>query len=269
MAEDRYAIVQAAELLNLPAGSEAKGKRRLLNEFLRNPFLDDDAQGLALRAGLAEAETAALIAGLCQEGLLKTAGRRGYMLDLAAVRAGAAAVPPPQAGVLGGEPQAGEVPVGIVLLRADGQPELVNPQAAAWLAVPAEGLDAATFEAVTGVDPRLVLGGMPQVSTVLPRPQPLQAVMYACSLAGEPGVLVVLQDTAVQAEMTRIHARVQEELFARLQGEVVAPVLLIQRFLENPNAKGLGQARAALEQINRFLEEFALHSQAGRETAGV
>ena len=55
MADGLYALVQAAELLALPTEPCVESKRRLLEEFLLNPFLDDDIQGLALRAGMERA----------------------------------------------------------------------------------------------------------------------------------------------------------------------------------------------------------------------
>jgi hypothetical protein len=72
-----------------------------------------------------------------------------------------------------------EVPLlGLILMRADGRPELVDDQAVAWLGVPAEGLDAATFEILTGVDPALMLGGAPRLSFTLNEPRPLIVTMW-------------------------------------------------------------------------------------------
>jgi len=53
-------------------------------------------------------------------------------------------------------------------------------------------------------------------------------------------------------------AHFQEELFTKLREELVDPLVLIQQFLEDPQSAGLGPARAALEQINWFLDDFML-----------
>jgi hypothetical protein len=153
--------------------------------------------------------------------------------------------------------------VGIVLLGADGRAALANDQATGWLGVPAAELDATTFQAVTGIDPALVLDGAPRAQFSLRQPRSLRVILHACCVGGEPGVLVVLQESDATVELARIQAQVQEELYARLRGEVAEPVLLIQQFLEEPTAEGLGQARAALEQVNRFLEEFLLSGGSG------
>jgi len=159
--------------------------------------------------------------------------------------------------------------LGLILMGADGQAELVDEQAASWLGVSAERLDAATFETLTGIDPGLMLGGAPKLSFTIAEPCPLMVTMHACCLGDEPGVLIVLQEAipaivAVPVEMATVQAHLQEELFRRLQDEVVEPVMFIQQFLENPDAEGLGQARAALEQVNQFLEGFLLDGRKGR-----
>lgn len=279
MTNGEYAVGQVAEILALPAEPQALTKQRLLDEFLHNPFLDDDTLGLALRAGISRAETEALLADLCREGLLKDAGQRGYMLDLEAIGPEGLARDlsgaPPAAASAGNieaiETRAPGVSpaLGLILMNANGQAELVDEQAASWLGVSAERLDAATFESLTGIDPGLMLGGSSKLSFAVAEPCPLMATMHTCCLGDEPGVLIVLQEVvpavaATPVEMVAVQAYLQEELFGRLRDEVVEPVMLIQQFLENPDAKGLGQARAALEQVNQFLEGFLLDGRKGR-----
>lgn len=279
-----FAVTRAGELLSLPAGPRAESKRRLLAEYLRNPFLDDDLHALTLRLGAARAEVGDLLLELCQEGLLKESGRRGYLLDLDGVATGGdegdpgqgiVSLPPealiaqqstPVSGAADALPLAGDPAspaVGIVLLGAGGRAELANDQAAEWLGVPATELDAATFQAATGIDPTLVLDGAPRASLSLHHPRPLRVALHSCCVGGSPGVLAVLQESGAAVELARVQAQVQEELYTRLRGEVAEPVLLIQQFLEEPTAEGLGQARAALEQVNRFLEEFMLSGADG------
>ena len=141
MADGLYALVQAAELLALPTEPRVESKRRLLEEFLLNPFLDDDIQGLALRAGMERTEVEKDIADLCLDGVLKEAGQRGYALDLEGRGAEAVEVeanPDEREEGEGTETEAVAAPegsplqteelreprpsLGLLLLRADGQP---------------------------------------------------------------------------------------------------------------------------------------------------
>ena len=278
MTNGEYAVVQAAGILALSAEPQALTKQRLLDEFLYNPFLDDDTLGLALRAGISRAETEALLADLCREGLLKDAGQRGYMLALEEIGAeeltrDLSGAPPAVASagsiaaIATRAPEASPAP-GLILIGADGQAALVDEQAASWLGVSAERLDAATLEALTGIDLELAQEGAPRRSFAVAEPCPLMVTMHACCLGDEPGVLIVLQEAVpaivtTSVEMATVQAHLQEELFGRLQDEVVEPVMLIQQFLENPDAGGLGQARAALEQVNQFLEGFLLDGRKG------
>jgi hypothetical protein len=280
MADGLYALVQAAELLALPTEPRVESKRRLLEEFLLNPFLDDDIQGLALRAGMERTEVEKDIGDLCLDGLLKEAGQRGYALDLEGI--GAEAVEAEETPGERAEDEETEAvtaqkespsqmeelresrpSLGLVLLRADGQPELVDEQAASWLGLAAEELNAAAFEAITGIDPGLMLGGAPKICFTLQDPHPLTVTLQSCALGDEPGVLIALQDAALHVEMAAIHAHVQEELFTRCRNEMVEPMLLIQQFLDDPDTGDLGQTRAAMEHINGFLEEFLLNSPGG------
>ncbi|MEW6754799.1 MAG: hypothetical protein AB1505_28035 [Candidatus Latescibacterota bacterium] len=258
MPEGTYALMGASRVW-AAAGETGGARRRLLEEFLRNPFLDDDALGLALRAGLSREEAQQGLAALCAEGYLKEAGRRGHMLDLGEIR------PPGGAESLAAEP--GPEPVGpaegnggpacgCILMRADGRLEMMDDQAARLLGVEARDFDAAAFEGLTGIDIGLVVGGGARLTFSLAEPRPLVVTLHACCLGNEPGVLIVLESG--QAEVAAIHVQVQEEMFARLRGEMVEPILLIQQFLENPDPEGLGCARAALEQVNRFLDDYLL-----------
>lgn len=279
MADGLYALVQAAELLALPTEPCVESKRRLLEEFLLNPFLDDDIQGLALRAGMERTEVEKDIAGLCLDGLLKEAGQQGYVLDLErmGVEVEVEEIPEEweedeetEAVTAQEEPPApteelreSRPSLGLILLRADGQPGLVDEQAASWLGLAAEELNAAAFEAITGIDPGLMLGGAPKICFTLQEPHPLTVTLQTCALGGEPGVLIALEDAALHVEMAAIHAHVQEELFTRCRDEMVEPMLLIQQFLDDPDTGDLGQTRAAMEHINGFLEEFLLNSPGG------
>ena len=146
----------------LPGPPHANLKRRILDEFMQNPLQDDDIQGLSLRLDADREELSKALDGLCNDRLLKSAGRHGYMLD-------------------------------------------------------PEGLD-------------------------FNRSEPVEAVQAPASALGV--------------------AHFQEELFEKFREELVNPLVLIQQFLENPQTAGLGAARAAMEQINWFLEDYMLSGKA-------
>ena len=266
-----YRVAQFSDLPPLN-GPGAAVKQRVLSEFLGNPFLDDDLQGLALRLGLPRTELEEVLGELCLGPFLKDAGKRGYMLDIekekSSEEANAAGVQDPGSPQQDpGSPGEGEsmlegllesLPVGVILLRADGTAELANQRAAAWLGRSAEDLDADTFARITGYSPSLVLEGDRPVSFSLKEPLALEVEMHLCRLAPEPGILIVLRDASVEKELAKAQAEVQEELFFKMRQEIVEPLLQVRRFLDSSDPQGLGQARAALEQVNKFLEDFLL-----------
>lgn len=65
----------------LPGSPHADVKVRLLEEWLRNPFLDEDLHLLEQRLGAEQTELRRAIDGLCRDGVIRAAGARGYMLD--------------------------------------------------------------------------------------------------------------------------------------------------------------------------------------------
>ena len=263
--------MRPADLSALSGPPHAELKQRILAEFLRNPFLDEDPQALSMRLGVARVDLTDALSGLCQSHFLESAGSRGYVLDLESVVVNEA---PEKVLTLPGETLVAQqdvlppesfpedlvdvLPFGVILLHAGGSLEFANRRAADWLGLPADELDAAGFARITGFDPLQVPEGGSVVSFSLKEPRALEISMHPCSLAIEPAVLIILQDVSLQQEVARVLSRLQEELFVRLHGEMVEPLLLIQQFLEDPDTAQLGQARAALEQINLFLEEFFL-----------
>jgi len=76
------------DLTVLPGTPDADVKRRLLEEWLRNPFLDEDLHLLEQRLGTEQADLRRAIDDLCREGVISSAGARGYMLE-----AGVASLP--------------------------------------------------------------------------------------------------------------------------------------------------------------------------------
>ncbi|MFC1526023.1 hypothetical protein ACFL6X_04335 [Candidatus Latescibacterota bacterium] len=77
--------MQDTDLLVVPGPPHADLKRRLLDEWLRNPFLDEDPHLLGLRLGEPESRLRQALGSLCDQRFLKAAGARGYMLDMALV----------------------------------------------------------------------------------------------------------------------------------------------------------------------------------------
>ena len=137
--------MRPADLPALPEPPQAELKQRILTEYLRNPFLDEDLQALSIRLGAARADLASALSGLCHAHFLKQAGARGYMLDLALVsesRSGVPAGPTEKVVTLPGEalvaqldpiPQGSlptdlvdALPFGVILLHASGTLEFAN-----------------------------------------------------------------------------------------------------------------------------------------------
>ena len=281
MGPDTYALAQAEQLLALPGPPQTALQRELLSEYLRNPFLDDDIQGLALRTGRRRDELLEALEVLMTAGLLQSAGRRGYMLDLerldseteyadkmlvlsevaaaaemdASDGAAAAAVKPAAASDASALLEV--LPFGVALMRPDGVPLMANAAIGRLLGL--ELLDGAGFAARTGCDPALVCEGEAATTFSL-EDDGLEIQVQPCHFAGEPVALVVVQDQSLQREITRAHVQIQEELFGEFRGEVAEPLHVFRNFLENPDAAGLGTARAAFEQIEMFLQAFLLTS---------
>jgi hypothetical protein len=287
MARAPYAVPQAAHYLLLPSEPQAEIQRRLLDEYLRNPFLDDEPTAMALRTGLTRDEVEQGLEALCRRGLLRQSGRSGHALCLAeldppclpaaadsdgstddlspgAEREAGASRATPDAVPAGEETQDDRLTgPGVIVLRADGRALLVDRRAAAWLGADAGDIDTALFRERTGIDPDWLLAGAPRLSFTLTRPAPLVVSLELCSLGSEPGVLVVIQDAGAQALMGAAQVQLQEELFAHLRAKVSHPIMLIQKFLDNPDADGLEHARAALAQINGFLDHYFLSASSG------
>lgn len=270
MGPDIYAVAQAEQLLALPGPPTTEIQRELLSQFLRNPFLDEDAQGLAVRMGLRRAELLETLETLVAAGLLKDAGRRGFMLDLEALdpeveyldkipTLAEEEVEPEQAE--SSELELAEMlPFGMALLRLEGPQIMANAEIGHLLGLPANELDAATFMARTGCDPVLVCAA--GASTTFPlEDSSLEVQVHPRQYQEQPAILLVVQDRGLQHEIARAHVQIQEELFAQLNGEVAKPLQLIRNYLEHADKASLGTARAAFEQVEMFLQSFLLQVQ--------
>ena len=296
-----------------PGPPEADVQHQVLDQWMRNPFLDDDAESLSLRLGIPPSEIKDAIAALCASRFLRNGTSSGYMLlmdleeeevdeEVAAEETVLQASSPPTAsdllhsaaaaaaavdggtesrtsgsedllrplvsplgleGLLSSADAAFEqlveaLPFGVVVLQENGCLELANDKALRWLDMPIDLLDAATFEIVTGVNPLPVAMGEPPISFSMSIPHPVEVAMHKCQLPSGPGVLIALTDVSLQEEVNRLQAELQEELFNRLRQEMVSPLFMIGKFLDHPDAVGLGQARAAMEQINWFFRTYLL-----------
>ncbi|MSR82523.1 MAG: hypothetical protein EXS58_06300 [Candidatus Latescibacteria bacterium] len=252
--------MKVIDLLMLPQPNQAGCKRHLLEEYLSNPFLDDDLQELALRLGVSRTEVATALGELCQGQFLKTQGQRGYVLDLSEV--GEKPTPSltrtPNAlarreGPGGTEPFGTwleALPFGLALLRADGSLDRANERAISWMGISRESFDGKTFERATGVDPTQVLAGGTVLSFTRRLPFALEVEVRPCPPLG---VVIVVQDVSVREELAQIQASFQEAFFARLRLGFVEPLEVLARFLQNPAYQELGLARAAVEQMRWIL----------------
>ena len=265
MGPDIYAVAQAEQLLALPGPPLSEIQRELLSTFLRNPFLDEDAQGLAARTGLRRAELLEGLEALVEAGLLKGAGRRGFMLDLEAldpeVEYADKLLPLPETGAKEAEPVdftwAELLPFGMALFSPGGSTIVANAEFGRLFDLPLEQLDAAAFAARTGCDPVLLCAA--GASTTFPlEDSALEVQMHSRQYGDGLAMLVIIQDRGLQHEITQAHVQIQEELFAQLNGEVAEPLQLIRAYLENPDTASLGTARAAFEQVEMFLQSFML-----------
>ena len=152
MGPDIYAVAQPEQLLALPGPPLTENQRELLSAFLRNPFLDEDTQGLAARTGLRRDELHEGLEALVEAGMLKSAGRRGFMLDLEALDPeieNADKLLPllePAVEEKGAEPvdiaSAELLPFGMALFSSEGTQLAANAEIGRLLELPLEELDA-------------------------------------------------------------------------------------------------------------------------------
>ena len=272
-----------------PGPPMADLKRRMLEEWLRNPFLDDDVKGLCSRLDSPENEVAEALAGLCEAGFLRAAGT-GYALspDLADGRGEAASragsdpgqraslsleIEQTLADLVPGQPldDAGLVdalPFGLVVLRPSGIADLANGKAAEMLGVPLADLDGTAFQRVTGVDPLAALDRSEPLCFSLIDPPALEVTLHGRRLPSGAAILILVRDVSLLEEVSHLQAEAQEELYDRLREEVVRPLAVIRKFLEDPGRDALVQARVAMEQIDGFLQEFYLQGPADRPGTG-
>jgi hypothetical protein len=152
------------------------------------------------------------------------------------------------------------LPIGVVVLSDEGALKLSNQKASDWLGLPVDVLDGATFEIMTGVNPMEVLTGEP-ITFSAKDPTPVEITIRPCLIESGVAVLVVVRDTTLQEEVSKIQAHLQEEIFDQIREEMVDPLFAIEQFLERPEGSTLVQARAAMEQIHWFMRQFFLRDK--------
>ena len=103
------------------------------------------------------------------------------------------------------------------------------------------------------------------ISFSLHGPEAVEVSLHPATLDSGDAVLAVLRDVSLQEEVSQLLGEVQEELFSRLNREMVGPLNLIEQFLNRPDAQALAQARSAMEQINWFLRDYFLRGSTGMD----
>ncbi|MEE3232847.1 MAG: hypothetical protein VX294_01660 [Candidatus Latescibacterota bacterium] len=256
------------DLLSRQIGTEnSEVTRQILGEYIKNPFLDDDMKSLSIRTGLDRDALMPVLAFLREEGLLKSAGRRGYMLDLE----NDTHANQINAKDIGLEPATTLSGTETVQWSIDA---FLNASSTAMAFVYEEmiyvnvsfrqlfGLGDAKFTfkqlvKLFGFDPRIEVDkSETSVSLVL---EPGIEVQLRRSVCGErEGVLVVLSTDPLSWEMSYTHGQLQEDLFEQLSSNVAVPTELLKTFLSNPEKTNLESARSAIEKIDQFLKSYML-----------
>jgi PAS domain-containing protein len=253
----------------LPGPPDDGLKRCILAAYLENPFLDEDLSALCLRLGTDRAATAVALESLCRDRFLLEAGTRGHALELAAVPSNVhtekilslpLAEPPAQAvDETSTEPlpQAlrdlvEALPYGAFLLDAAGTPLAANTLSSEWSGIPLAELDAGRVLRDTGIDP---LQPMDECSVHFAAGRSLVLDVRPYAWEGGDAWLATLRPAA---GVSQTQMAFQEELYVTLKDKVVKPLECVESYLDDPQDCSLGAARAALAQINWFLQDLYL-----------
>ena len=239
-------------------------QQRVLSEYVKNPFLDDDAHVIALRVGMAHQEVGPILSELRQVGLLQSAGRRGHMLDAQTVRETSAdtidPVPvhseteslPPQPFT----PLLDALSCGVALIDVDTGAVEANEAFSQQLDLPSQRLDAERIAERLKCDLHQIVCAQEPVVRVLENGMGVE--LRLGKMGPFNGLIAVVDVGGGAGEISKAHVQIQEDLFAQLREEVTHPAKFLQSFLENPKKSELGQARAAIERIGAFLALYLL-----------
>lgn len=252
-------------------GATSGAQQRVLSEYIKNPFLDDDVQALALRTGIARQELAPILAGLRDAGLLQSAGRRGHMLNgeqLAAPMLAQEVVPLVDAGDVvpaapAWAPLLEALPGGVALLDLRDRSVQANALFYKLLGLSSDAPDADEICVRLGCDVMSLIDDLPLVLAV---ENDLEVQLRPCQMANFDGIVATVNSVDPTWEVSKAQVQIQEDLYAQLRDEVAGPADFLQAFLEKPKKSELGQARAAIERINACLSLFLLNNPSDEDS---
>ena len=212
-------------------------QQRILGEYVRNPFLDDDAHALALRVGMAHKEVGPIVAELRQVGLLQSAGRRGHMLDVQTVRETSASTvdPSPVNNETAALPPQHFAPLldalscGVALIDVDTGFVEANEAFSQQLYLSSQRLDAEQLVECLKCDLHQIACAREPVVCVLENG--VRVELRSGKMARFSG-LTAEDDVGGSAwDISKVHVQMQAHLFAQLREQVTHPAKLLQSFL--------------------------------------
>ncbi len=245
-------------------------QQRILSEYVKNPFLDDDVHALALRTGMVRQEVGPVLAELRHAGLLQSAGRRGHMLDAQAiVETSIGTTDTPPADKEAEEPPAqlfapllDALSCGVALIDINTGSVEANQAFSRQLDLPTDGLNAECIADRLECDLHLIAGDQAPVLRALENGVSVE--LRSGNMGPFSGLIAVVNIGDGAWEISKAQVQIQEDLFAQLREEIAHPAEFLQSFLEKPKKSELGQARAAIERIHAFLALYLLDDPSGQ-----
>jgi len=242
-------------------------KRQILNEYIKNPFLDDNLKSLSIRCGLSSDMLAPILAELREEGFLKSAGVQGHMLDfkndMFADKVTPEVVPLKsdqdlcelEAKEWSVDALLNASPTAMVFLH--GENIFVNASFRQFFGLGDNKPDCKQLIELLGFDPRIeVEKSDKSVSLVLETG--IEVQLRKSFSDHREGVLAVLTTDSLSWEMSFTHGQVQEDLFLQLKSKVAEPTEVLKAFLSNLEETKLESARSAVAEIDEFLKSYML-----------
>jgi hypothetical protein len=242
-------------------------KRQILGEYMKNPFLDDNLKSLSIRCGLSSDVLEPILATLREEGLLKSTGMQGHMLDLENHMFADKVTP--EVVSLKSDQNLCEIeakqwsidallnasPTAMVFLF--GENVFVNASFRQFFGLGDDEPDCKQLIELFGFDPRIeVEKSDKSVSLIL---QAGIEVQLRKSFSDErEGVLAVLTTDSLSWEVSFTHGQFQEDLFGQLKAKVAEPTEILKTFLSSFEETKLEAARSAVAEIDEFLESYML-----------
>lgn len=268
MGADTISITE--DFASLQDALNSGAQQRILSEYVKNPFLDDDVHALALRTGMVRQEVGTVLAELRHAGLLQSAGRRGHMLDAQAIidtSIGTTDTPPadkeaeePPAQLFA--PLLDALSCGVALIDINTGAVEANQAFSRQLDLPTDGLNAECIAERLECDLHLIAGDQAPVLRALENGVSVE--LRSGNMGPFSGLIAVVNTGDGAWEISKAQAQIQEDLFAQLREEIAHPAEFLQSFLEKPKKSELGQARAAIERIHAFLALYLLDDPSGQ-----